>query len=62
LNQELLLEHQRFRGDGTGATGAEKFCEGDEQVNCKNQQIAHEPTIATLAILCKTALQGFRAL
>ena len=51
-----------FPTEGTGATGAEKFCEGDEQVNCKNQQIAHELTIATLAIFRKTALQGFRAL
>jgi hypothetical protein len=57
-----LLEQQRFCGDGAGATGAQKFCEGDEQVNCQEQQIAHGPNIAMLAILRKTARQGFRAL
>jgi hypothetical protein len=25
-DQKLLLEQQRFRGDGTGAAAAEKFC------------------------------------
>jgi len=31
-------------------------------VNCQNQQIAHEPNIATRGIICKTVPQGLRAL
>jgi hypothetical protein len=37
-----MLEQQRFRGDGPDATRAEEFLEGDEQVDRREERIAHE--------------------
>ena len=50
-----MLEQQGFRHDGAGATRAEKFREGDEQVDRQEKQIAHESNVITSANLRKTA-------
>jgi len=42
---ELMLEQQRFRGDGADATRAEEFREGDKQMDRQEEQIAHESNI-----------------
>ena len=36
-DEQLLLEQQRLGGNGTGATRAEQFREGDEQVDREEQ-------------------------
>jgi hypothetical protein len=56
---ELMLEQQRFRGDGADATRAEEFREGDKQMDRQEEQIAHESNILSPpANLRKTAPQG----
>jgi hypothetical protein len=40
---------------GAGATRAEEFCKGDEQVTRQKERIAHESNIITPASLRKTA-------
>ena len=52
---KLMLEQQGFRHDGAGATRAEKFREGDEQVDRQEKQTAHESNVITSANLRKTA-------
>jgi hypothetical protein len=32
-NQQLMLEYQRFRGNGANAARTEEFCESNEQVH-----------------------------
>jgi len=39
-DDDLVLEQQRFNGDGTGATGAEECRSGNEQVNREEKQVA----------------------
>jgi hypothetical protein len=41
-DHELMLEEQRFCGDGASATGAEEFRDGDEQVDYQEEQVAHQ--------------------
>lgn len=53
-DQKLMLEQQRFRGDGADATRAEEFREGDKQVDRQEEQIAHESNVITAANLRKT--------
>jgi hypothetical protein len=48
-NRTLMLEQKRFRGDGVGATRADEFREGDEQVDRQEAQIAHESNVITPA-------------
>ena len=59
-DDDLLLEQQGFRGDGTHAAGGKEFCEGYEQENRQEKQIAHglHVIIATNLRKAKTALQG----
>ena len=54
-DQDLMLEQQRFRGDGADATGAQEFCEGDEQVNREEEHFAHGWNAITPAMLRKSA-------
>ena len=53
-DDELLLEQQRFRGHRAHAARVEQFRNGYEQVNCEEQQIAHELHTITPTNLCKT--------
>ena len=54
-DKELMLEQQRFRGDGTGATRAEEFRKRDNQVDRQEEQISHGSNVITPANLRKTA-------
>ena len=36
-----MFEQKRLRGDGSYTTWAEKLCEGDQQVNGKDDEFAH---------------------
>ena len=42
-----MLEQQRLRSDTADAARVEDFCEGDEQVNRQEEQIAHESNVIT---------------
>ena len=53
-----MLEHQRFCGDGTYATRAERPREGDEEVDGEDEEFAHGANIITPVIARKTARQG----
>jgi hypothetical protein len=41
-DHELMLEQQRFCGDGASATRAEEFRDDDEQMDYQEEQIAHQ--------------------
>ena len=44
-DQQLMLEQQRFCGDGTYATRAEQLREGDQQVDGEDEEFAHGRTV-----------------
>ena len=50
-----MLEQQRFCGDGTDATWAEEFREGDQQVDGEDEEFAHGCNGTMPAVLRKTA-------
>jgi hypothetical protein len=50
-----MLEQQRFRDDGTCATRAEEFRDGDEQVDYQEEQSAHQANRTMTAGAHKTA-------
>ncbi len=54
-DQELMLEQERLSCDLAHAARAEEFCEGNEQMDRQEEQIAHELQIITPANLHKTA-------
>jgi len=59
-DQHLVLEVQRFSGDGAYPAGAEDFRDGDEEVDGEEvdgeeEEVAHEPNAITRASLGKTA-------
>jgi hypothetical protein len=45
VDQQLMFEEQRLRGEGAGATLTEEFREGDKQVDDEDQKFAHERTL-----------------
>ena len=47
-DQELMLEQQRFRGEGADATRTEELGNGDKQMDGEDQQFAYERTLPRL--------------
>ena len=45
----MLLEQQRFRGYCADSARTDKIFDGYEQVNCEEQEIAHELHVITSA-------------
>ena len=39
-DKQLMLQRQGLRDDGADATGAEQLCEGDQQMDGKDQEVA----------------------
>jgi len=54
-NEQLMLQQQRFRSDGTHATGAQEFHEGDQQVDGEDEEFAHGTNRIKTASARKTA-------
>jgi hypothetical protein len=50
-----MLQQQRFRSDGTHATGAQEFHEGDQQVDGEDEEFAHGTNRIKTASARKTA-------
>ena len=50
-DQELVLEEERLRNYGTGATRSEQAGQGGDEVDEKNDQIAHHRIVAGRGIL-----------
>jgi len=50
-DQELVLEEERLRNYGTGATRSEQAGQGSDEVDEKNDQIAHHRIVAGRGIL-----------
>ena len=57
-DDDLLLEQQRFCGDGADATRSKEFRNGIEQVNREEKQVAHGWNGITPAMVRKTARKG----
>ena len=57
-DQELMLEQQRFCGDGADANRTEECREGEERVNGEEEQFARESNATTNVIMRKTARKG----
>jgi hypothetical protein len=57
-NEQLMLQQRRFGSDGTYATWAQKFYEGDQQMDGQKQEVAHEANRTTTTNLRKTAPYG----
>ena len=55
---ELMLQQQRLRSDGTYATRAKEFHEGDQQVDGENEEVAHGANRIITTIARKTAPHG----
>jgi hypothetical protein len=55
IDQQLVFEQQRLCGDGTYTTWAEKLYEGDEQVDGKDEEFAHETNDTMPAVVRQTA-------
>jgi hypothetical protein len=47
-NQQLMLEQQRFRGEGADATRTEELSNVGKQVNGEDQKFAYERTLSWL--------------
>jgi hypothetical protein len=45
-DQELVLEEKRLRNDGTSAARSEQASQGSDEVDEKNDQIAHHRIVA----------------
>ena len=54
-DEQLVLEQQGLGGDGADATGAEQLCEGDQQVDDKDEDFSHRANRTTAAGARKTA-------
>src|SRR6516164_478645 len=50
-DQELVLEEERLRNYGTGAARSEQAGQGSDEVDEKNDQIAHHRIVAGRGIL-----------
>ena len=61
-DQKLLLEYQRFGGDGTDAARSHHFNEGDEQMYGQENEIAHRLSAITSSNSGKTAVRSGRKL
>ena len=55
-DQELMPEQQRLCCDPAHAARPEEFREGDEQMDCQEEKIAHELQVITPANAHQTAL------
>ena len=40
-DKQLVLQRQRFCDDGADATATEELCEGDKQIDGKDDEVAH---------------------
>jgi len=40
-DEELVLQQQRLCGDGADATWAEQLCDGDQEVDGEDDEVAH---------------------
>jgi hypothetical protein len=54
-DQQLLLEKERLGQDCTGAAGLHESSNGDEKVDCENEEIAHRANTTISTVLYKTA-------
>ena len=54
-DQQLVLEYQRFGGDGANAARSHHLSEGNEQVDSQKDEIAHRLNAITSDNQCKTA-------
>jgi len=54
-DEQLVLEQQGLGGDGADATGAEELRNGDQQVDGKNEDVAHRVERTITAGTRKTA-------
>ena len=54
-DEQLVFEQQGLGGDGADATGAKELREGDQQVDGKDEDVAHRANRTITANACKTA-------
>ena len=54
-DEQRVPEQQGLSGDGADATGAKALRKGDQQVDGKNEDVAHRANRTTTAGTCKTA-------
>ena len=54
-DQELMFEQKRLRGDGAYPTWAEQLREGNQQVDCEDEEFAHGANATMIARVRKTA-------
>ncbi len=57
-DQDLVLEQQRLRSDGTYATWPEEFHKGDQQVDSEHEEVAHGVNRIMTTSARKTAPHG----
>ncbi len=57
-DHELMLEQQRFSGDGADTTWVKELRQGDKQVDRQEKQMAHESNRITPSNRRKTARKG----
>jgi len=54
-DQQLMLQQQRLRSDGTNATRPEELHKGDQQVDGENEEVAHRANRTMTTSANKTA-------
>ena len=52
-DEQLMLQQQRLRSDGTYATWPEEFYKGDQQVNGENEEVAHGANESVRSFVCE---------
>jgi hypothetical protein len=53
-DEQLVLPHQGLCDDGADATWTEQLCERDQQMDGKDQEVAHGANRIMAAHVCKT--------